>query len=98
MNSFLFQIHLSPFTPALVARIPEQRKQVENMLTDGSLVSYSLSEDRSRLWCVVNADSEKSAEEIVGNMVMFQFFNGLECVPLMFHNTIAARLPDISLN
>jgi hypothetical protein len=36
--------------------------------------------------------------EIVAKFPLYKFFTDVACHPLLFHNTLPASLPDISLN
>lgn len=85
-------------TDEMMARIPEQRARVAELFSEGRLVTYSLAQSRRLLWCVVMAESEQDAMELVAGFPLHPYFTDVMCQPLMFHNTIASSLPDISLN
>ena len=44
------------------------------------------------------AEDEQTAMELVASFPLHPYFTDTLCQPLMFHNTIASSLPDISLN
>lgn len=85
-------------TEEMAARIPGQRARVAELFSSGKLLTYSLSQSRRILWCVVTAEDEQNAMELVASFPMHPYFTEVMCQPLMFHNTIASSLPDISLN
>ncbi len=98
MTAYMFQFELPPMTDEMAERIPMQRARVAELFSDGKLLTYSLSQSRQNLWCVVTAESEQDAMELVASFPLHPYFIDVMCQPLMFHNTIASSLPDISLN
>lgn len=79
-----------------MALIPQQRYIINQMLAEGTIKSYSLSMDRSRLWVVMSAASEMEVMEIVNTFPLRDFMNP-HLSELMFHNT-ADMLMQFSLN
>lgn len=78
-------------------RIPAQRTKVEELMERGFLLSYSLSVDRQKLWCVFKADSETEVLESVAEFPLIKYMTPM-ITELMFHNMVAARIPLFSLN
>ena len=83
-------------TEEFMALIPQQRYVINQMLAEGTIKSYSLSMDRSRLWVVMSAASEFEAMEIVAAFPLRDFMTP-HLSELMFHNT-ADMLMQFSLN
>jgi len=50
------------------------------------------------IWCVVNTEDEQEAMEMVLAFPLYPHFSEVACHPLLFHNTLPATLPGISLN
>ena len=98
MTAYMFQFELPSMTDEMAARIPDQRARIAELFSEGKLLSYSLSQSRTSLWCVVSAENEQDALEIIASFPMHPYFTDVMCQPLMFHNTISSSLPDISLN
>lgn len=99
MIAYMFQFELpAVFTDELSALIPGQREHVNKLFVEGRLLSYSVSQLRTALWCVVTAEDEQEAMEIVAAFPIHPYFTDVMCHPLLFHNIIPAALPDISLN
>jgi hypothetical protein len=98
MTAYMFQFELPVMTDEMAARVPEQRTRVAELFSEGRLVSYSLAQSRRLLWCVVMAETEQDALEMVASFPLHPYFTDVMYQPLMFHNTIASSLPDISLN
>lgn len=78
-------------------RIPAQRLKVEELMEKGFLLSYSLSADRHKLWCIFKADSETEVMESVAEFPLIKYMTPI-ITELMFHNMVAARIPLFSLN
>ncbi len=98
MSAFLFQLELSELTDEVVAVIPTHRRQINKLFADGHVVSYSVSVQRNMIWCVINADTESEAMELVNTFPLYKFFTDVVCHPLLFHNVLPAVMPGISLN
>lgn len=99
MTAYMFQFELpAAFSDEMAAAIPAQRGRVNELFLAGKLLSYSVSQLRTALWCVIAANDEQEALELVASFPMHPFFTDVMCQPLLFHNTIPAGLPDFSLN
>ncbi len=99
MTAYMFQFELPPvFTEEMAEKLPGHRAHVNKLFVEGRLLSYSLSQLRTALWCVVVAEDEQEALEVVAGFPMHPFFTDVMCHPLLFHNTVPSSLPDISLN
>lgn len=83
-------------TEDFVAKIPSQRLMVNKLMEEGKLFSYSLSANRSKLWCIVSAESEFEALEIIADFPLIDYMKP-KVTELMFHNMLAMMTP-ISLN
>lgn len=51
--------------PEFASRIPEQRMTVGRLMSAGTIISYTLNADRSKLWTVIIAPEEKDVERIL---------------------------------
>jgi muconolactone delta-isomerase len=98
MAQFMIDIEL-PREPnaEFFALVPLQRNHIEKLLEEGVLMGYSLSLDRSRLWIVMNARTEREAVEILSGFPLFRYFEPT-IYPLMFHNTSLMSLIKVSMN
>jgi muconolactone delta-isomerase len=86
-----------PFTQDFIELIPEQRYVIDQMLNDGKLSSYTLTMDRSKLWCIANADSEMEVTEIIHQFPLIDYMS-FEIEEIMFHNQRMLQVPAFSLN
>lgn len=83
-------------TEEFMALIPQQRYVINQMLAEGTIKSYSLSMDRSRLWVILAAASEFEAMEIITTFPLSDYMTP-HLSELMFHNS-ADMLMQFSLN
>jgi muconolactone delta-isomerase len=98
MAVFLAEIDLiNSGSEDFLERIPSQRRLVNELMAEGVLVSYAVAADRKKMWCIVEADNEQDATEILETFPLYLF---METVihPLLFHNIHAALMGSISLN
>lgn len=98
MAAYLFELELPEFTDELVQTIPIHREKVNHLFAEGKLLAYSVAFDRTKIWCVVNAEEEAEALEVIAQFPLHRFFTDIVCHPLLFHNALPASLPGISLN
>lgn len=98
MSAYLFEIELPPVTDEIASMVPAHREHIAHLFSQGRLYSYSVSHNRRMVWCVVNAEDEQEAMEMVSKFPLYKYFTDVACHPLLFHNTLPATLPDISLN
>jgi hypothetical protein len=98
MSAYLFQLELADFNDELASVIPVHREHINKLFSDGRILSYSVSVHRNMIWCVINAEEEQEAMEMVLSFPLYHYFTDVSCHPLLFHNTLPATLPGISLN
>jgi hypothetical protein len=84
-------------TEEFVRRIPAQQAMVKRLLVDGTLASYSLTLDRSKLYMILNVRDTASVYETIGRMPLGSYLEPTLINELMFHNTAAAVM-HFSLN
>ena len=98
MPAYLFQLELPDFTEEIVAVVPRHRLHINKLFSEGRILSYSLSIHRNMIWCVVNAEDEPMAMEMILEFPLYPHFIEINCHQLLFHNTLPASLPGIFLN
>lgn len=84
-------------TEDFMRRIPAQRLKVNEMMEGGKILSYSLSADRQKLWCIFKVESELEVMELIADFPLVKYMDP-NIHELMFHNMVAARIPLFSLN
>lgn len=75
-----------PMTDEMIALVPEQRDKVDELMFDGAILSYALSHDRSKLWIVVDAETEVEAFDIISDLPLTPYLK-IDIHPLMFHDS-----------
>jgi hypothetical protein len=80
-----------------ISLIPEQRAMVTSLMRKGTIISYSLSADRSQLWVIMDAKSEINVIEVLSEFPLIRFMKP-DIQELMFHNSIYVNVPNLSLN
>ncbi len=98
MAAFFFQLELPEISDSIVATIPAHRAHINKLFSEGRILSYSVSISRNMVWCVINAEDEQEAMEMVLAFPLFQHFVEVACHPLLFHNTLPTTMPGMSLN
>lgn len=98
MTQYLFELELPPFTEEMTEVIPAHREHIDKLFAEGVMLSYSVSMQRSMVWCVLAAEDEQQAMGIVAAFPLHKYFTDILCHPLLIHNSSPASLPDISLN
>lgn len=77
--------------------VPSQRDFVVDMMDKGVILSYGLSEDRTKLWIVAVAGSFEEVGAMTERFPMFKFMD-FKVEELMFYNNSKHKLPELSLN
>ena len=98
MSQFMVEFTLpDDITEAFVQKIPRHRAKVNQMMEQGKINSYALAADRSKIWCIVKADTEYEVMEIIAEFPLIDYLTPV-INELMFNNTVALRLPLFTLN
>jgi hypothetical protein len=98
MACFMVEFEIpTPYSPELTARIPLQKMVVDELMEEGKIISYALSENRGRLWMVIAADSDFEVLDIINE---FPLINDMHysISPLMFNHAGSFQVPAFSLN
>jgi len=96
--AFFFKLDLPEINDSIAATIPVHRLHINKLFAEGRILSYSVSMSRSNIWCVINAEDEQEAMELVLSFPLYHHFTDVVCHPLLFHNTLPASTPGMSLN
>lgn len=85
-----------PLTEDFLAMIPDQRHALDQLFTNGKLLSYTVASDRSKVWAVMIAESESELLRYIDELPMTPYMDFDYC-ELMFYNTVHL-MPAMSLN
>jgi hypothetical protein len=95
MVEIIFPKHLDE---KFYKKIPEHRKMINRLITEGVILSYALSNTRDKLWIAFSETDEEKIREIIYNSPISAYFLGVTCIPLLFHEGISAEIPNVWLN
>lgn len=93
---YMVECKLAPFSIEMQEQIPRQRMIVDRLFSQGVLINYTLASDRSKLWIVIQANSESELLQYIESLPMTKYsdYNYSE---IMFHDS-SQFIPSISLN
>lgn len=77
--------------------IPYQRIAINKLFVEGSIISYSLSLEKSKLWAIFKASTELDLMDMIADLPLTCFMD-IEISPLTFHNITEPELPEFSMN
>ncbi len=97
IRPWLIEFDLPEINMEFAALIPEQRMAVGLMISAGTITSYTLSADRSKLWVTMVAPSE---EQVLANLRKFPIlpFTRWKITEAMFSEVAQVGIPRMSLN
>jgi hypothetical protein len=97
MRAYMVEFAVPPLTEEIASFIPQQRLIVGQMMGAGTLLTYSLSADRRKLWAVMVGHSTREIEESLKKFPLTRFMQ-FRINELMFHEAATAGIPNMSLN
>ena len=77
--------------------IPQQRSKVNKLFREGKLINYALSLDHSKMWAVINANTETEVSDLLEELPLTRFMK-FHVRMLTFYNSVGAESPVFSLN
>jgi muconolactone delta-isomerase len=98
MNTYMINIKLpEELSTEFIMLIPKQRAHINELMDKGKVLQYSLSMDRSHLWVIIAARTERKAMDILSTFPLISFMRP-EIHELAFHNSISNELPKLIMN
>lgn len=98
MGTYKAEIELiDSFSKDFSKHIPEQRKRVNELMNSGSIVSYALAIDRSKVWVVFEAKSLEHVYDLLRSFPLYDFMKP-DVFELAFYDTIHSGFPQLSWN
>lgn len=98
MNQYLVDFDLPlELNEEFIQLIPDQRRQIDELMANGIILSYALAIDRSKVWATLNAESTEEVQEILNSMPLIHLMDPV-IYELEFYNATGNGLPAISLN
>jgi hypothetical protein len=93
----MVEFDLPEITMEFAALIPEQRASVGLLMSSGTITSYTLSADRSRLWVTLVAPSQEAATAILRKLPILPYTRW-RIIEAMFSEVTQVGIPRMSLN
>jgi muconolactone delta-isomerase len=84
-------------TEDFITLIPRQRARIDELMNEGVILQYSLSLDRSLLWVIVSATTERKVLDIISTFPLIHFMNPT-VYPLAFHHSHSIDFPKLIMN
>ena len=98
MEMFMVEIVLPYYKDEeFMALIPRQREQIGTLLQTGIITSFSLNQERTKIWLVMAAQNEDSAQKVIEQLTMFKFME-IELQSLLAFDRAAFSLPPLVMN
>lgn len=98
MNTYMLEIALPPYlTDDFIGMVSEQQMEVEQLLTEGRIKSFSLALDRSKLWVVIEAVNEGEVLKVVELFPILKK-SKVHIQELAFYQRQLGEIPHFSLN
>ncbi|MDP4229439.1 MAG: hypothetical protein Q8916_03425 [Bacteroidota bacterium] len=98
MEMFMVEIGLPYYKDEeFMALIPRQREQIGTLLQTGILLSFSLNQDRTKIWIVMAAQNEDAALKVLEQLALFKFMD-LDLQSLMAFDRGTFSLPPLVMN
>ena len=97
-NMFMVEVSLPKgLSPQLVSKIPHQRMHINEMMQRGTISSYTLAMNRSKLWVCVSADNPQEVDDVISDFPIADFIT-YKINELAFHDTAHSLIHEFSLN
>ena len=98
MEMFMVEIVLPYYKDEeFMALIPRQRDQIGTLLQTGIITSFSLNQERTKIWLVMAAQNEDAAQKVIEQLAMFKFME-IELQSLLAFDRAAFSLPPLVMN
>lgn len=98
LNYFMVEVDLpTTYDPHFLGLIPKQREMITKLMSEGTISSYTLSADRSKLWIVCVGVGKNEVENMLATFPLYEYFV-YRINDLAFHNNVVHRMPELSLN
>ncbi len=98
MNQYMIDIEIhEDRVENFFTMVPEQRDQINKLMTEGRISSVTLSFDRARLWITMFANNEAQVHSVMDTFVLIDAMN-FNIRQVMFHVSNTQLFPQLYLN
>ena len=93
---YMVEFEIPVLSGKMMSLIPRQRHMINQYMLEKKVTSYSLANDRSRLWAIFTVENESELIQLIQALPMTPFMNYIY-TELYFHNMVQI-VPNYSLN
>lgn len=98
MNQYMIDIEIQEDrVENFFTLVPDQRDQINKLMTEGRISSVTLSLDRARLWITMFANSEEQVSNVLNNFVLIKAMT-FSIRQVMFHVSNTQFFPQLYMN
>jgi len=97
MGSYLVSVHLGQMDEDFWELLPAHRKIINDLLIEGVIEMYAISEDRTQGWIVFHAENEDEVTKMLDNFPIRDYFT-YEINGLFILNNAVSLWPKVHLN
>jgi hypothetical protein len=98
MEMFMVEIVLPYYKDEeFMALIPRQREQIGTLLQTGIITSFSLNQERTKIWLVMAGQNEDAAMKVIEQLAMYKFME-IDLHSLLAFDRAAFSLPPLVMN
>ncbi|MCX6148199.1 MAG: hypothetical protein NTW25_13265 [Candidatus Kapabacteria bacterium] len=98
LNYFMIEIKLPELIDEnFLIQLPRHREYVNQLMREGTISTYTLSADRSKLWCVALGASVQEVNTLMNTFPLSKYMQ-FTINELAFHNNTVHRMPELSMN
>lgn len=78
--------------------IPDQQRQIAEWMQEGRIDTFSLNNERTKVWFVISAENRLELDAIIEEFVTRRYMLRIKIEPLMVFESRAFQLPPLVLN
>ena len=98
MNQYMIDIEIQEDrVENFFTLVPDQRDQINKLMTEGRISSVTLSFDRSRLWITMFANNEDQVRTVLDGFVLINAMD-FNIRQVMFHVSNTQFFPQLYMN
>jgi len=97
MGSYLVSVHLGLMDEDFWELLPSHRKIINDLLIEGVIEMYAISEDRTQGWIVFHAENKSEVTRMLDNFPIRDYFT-YEINGLFILNNAVSIWPKVHLN
>lgn len=77
--------------------IPEQQQEIGELIVKGTILVFSLNDDRTKAWMIIESGSEEEVQETVEQFCLYKYMR-IKIQPLTVFDGAMFQLPPLVMN